>query len=252
MTTIHPTAIVEEGAQLGADCVIHPYAIICRGAILGDRVEVHPFSVVGGDPQDLKFKSGTRSGCRIGSGTRIRESVTVNTATKEGAFTVVGENCLLMAGCHVAHDCRVGNNVVIANTVLLAGHVEIGDGAILGGDAAFHQFVRVGAGAMVSGATRCTRDCPPYGLYAERDEMIGLNLTGLKRSGLPRETILQIKEAFRMVYQEAGNIRELAARALASGKFPSPEAKRFLQFFGGGTRGFAPLRRSAGADESEE
>ena len=96
-TTIHPTAIVEPGAQLGVDCEIHPYAIIRRGAILGDRVTVHPFAVVAGDPQDLKFKPGTPSGARVGSGTRIRESVTINSATLAGTYTEVGENCLLMA-----------------------------------------------------------------------------------------------------------------------------------------------------------
>src|SRR5580698_10421406 len=96
-TTIHPTAIVEPGAQLGVDCEIHPYAIVKRSAVLGDRVTVHPFAVDGGDPQDLKFKPGTLSGVRVGSGTRIRENVTVNAATEAGVFTELGENCLLMA-----------------------------------------------------------------------------------------------------------------------------------------------------------
>lgn len=245
MTTIHPTAIVEDGAVLGADCEIHPYAIVKRGAVLGDRVVVHPFSVVGGDPQDLKFKPGTRSGVRIGSGTRIREGVTVNSATSDGAFTHVGENCLLMAACHVAHDCHVGNGVILANAVLLAGHVQVGDQAILGGGGHFHQFIRIGTRSMVSGGSRCSLDIPPFGLVAERDEVVGLNLTGLKRSGLPRETIQQLKEAFRAVYLGTGNIRELAAKALATGAYPSAEATQFLQFFSGGTRGFARLRREA-------
>ncbi len=143
-TVIHPTAIVEPGAQLGADCVIHPYAIVKQWATLGDRVTVHPFAVVGGDPQDLKFRGTTRSFVRIGSDTRIREGVTVNRATEEGAWTVVGANCLLMATAHVAHECVVGDDVVVANAVLLAGHVHIGDHAILGGNALIHQFCRVG------------------------------------------------------------------------------------------------------------
>lgn len=250
-TTIHPTAIVEPGAELGADCEIHPYAIVRRGAVLGDGVVVHPFAVVGGEPQDLKYKRGTKSGVRIGSGTRIREGVTVNCATSDGAATVVGNNCLLMACCHVAHDCGVGHDVIIANAVLLAGHVHVGDRAVLGGGAVFHQFVRVGEGAMVSGGSRCALDVPPFGLVAERDEIVGLNLVGLKRRGLPRETIRQLKAAYWAVYGAKGNLRELAARALESGAYVAPEARYFLEFFGGGTRGFSRLRRSARQDQDD-
>jgi UDP-N-acetylglucosamine acyltransferase len=245
---IHPTAIVEPGAQLGADCEIHPYAIVKRGTVLGDRVVVHPFAVVGGDPQDLKFKPGTLSGTRIGSGTKIREYVTVNAATAAGAWTVVGENCLLMAGSHVAHDCHVGNGVIVANDVLLAGHVSVGDRAILGGGAGVHQFVRIGEGAMMAGGMRCTRDIPPFAIASERDEISGLNLVGLKRRGLAPAAIRQLKEAFGAVYGAAGNIRQLAADALAGGRFTAPEARLFLEFFAGGTRSFARLRRGAAGD----
>jgi UDP-N-acetylglucosamine acyltransferase len=251
-TSIHPTAIVEPGAQLGADCEIHPYAIVKRGAILGDRVIVHPFAVVAGDPQDLKFKPGTASGARIGSGTKLREHVTVNRATEAGHFTEVGENCLLMAGCHVAHDCVVGKEVVIANHVLLAGHVEVGNFAILGGAGLFHQFMRVGEGVITSGGSRCTLDLPPFVMAAERDEVYGLNLIGLRRRGVSREAIMQLKEAFRTVYTTHGNIREIAATALAGGAFPAPEARRFLEFFAGGNRGFARARRRGAAEPEED
>jgi UDP-N-acetylglucosamine acyltransferase len=242
-TTIHPTAIVEPGAQLGVDCEIHPYAIIKRSAVLGDRVIVHPFAVVGGDPQDLKFKPGTLSGVRVGSGTRIRENVTINAATEAGVFTEVGENCLLMACSHVAHDCVVGRGVVIANNVLLAGHVQVADQAILGGGAAFHQFVRVGQSAIVGGLSRITLDIPPFVMAAERDDVAGLNLVGLRRRGLDRENVRQLKEAFRVVYSGPGNLRERAAKALAGGGFSTPEARHFLEFFAGGKRGFARTRR---------
>jgi UDP-N-acetylglucosamine acyltransferase len=250
-SSIHPTAIVEPGAQLGADCEIHPYAIVKRGAILGERVVVHPFAVVGGDPQDLKFKPGTLSGARIGAGTRIREYVTVNCATDAGHFTEIGENCLLMACSHVAHDCVVGRNVVIANAVLLAGHVEVADHAILGGGAAFHQFVRVGQGTIVGGLSRITLDLPPFAMVAERDDLSGLNLVGLRRRGVSRETIAELKEAFRTVYTTAGNIRQVAAAALASGKFQGAETRHFLAFFAGGQRGFARARVLKGGPENE-
>ena len=250
-TSIHPTAIVEPGAQLGADCEIHAFAIVKRGAILGDRVVVHPFAILAGDPQDLKFKPGTKSGARIGSGTKIREYVTVNCATDAGNFTVVGENCLLMAGCHVAHDCVVGNEVVVANDVLLAGHVQVGDYAILGGGAGFHQFMRIGEGVIVSGGARCSRDLPPFVMAAERDEIAGLNFVGLRRRGVVGEAAAQLKEAYRTVYTTTGNIREVAKAALDSGKYTAPEGRRFLEFFAGGTRGFARTRRTQSAEENE-
>ena len=122
--TIHPTAIVEDGAQLGAGCVIHAYAIVTRHCVLGDGVVVHSFAVVGGDPQDLSFDPATRSGVRIGARTVIREHVTIHRATKADSWTEVGAGCFLMVSCHVAHDCRLADKVIMANAVLLAGHVH--------------------------------------------------------------------------------------------------------------------------------
>ena len=249
MSQIHPTAIVDDGVEIGRDCVIHAYAILRKGTVLGERVTVHPFAVVGGDPQDLHFDPATESGVRIGSGTTIREHVTVSRSTKAGTSTTIGENCFLMAACHVAHDCRVGNNVVIANAVLLAGHVQVGDNCFLGGDAAVHQFVRIGAGAIVSGGSRIAQDVPPNVMAAERNEVIGFNLVGLKRRGVPRESIRELKEAFRVVYFTPGNIREVATQALGGGRFQSAEVREFLEFFASGKRGFSRARRESLADE---
>lgn len=250
---IHPTAIIEDGAQLGADCDIHAHVIIKRHAVLGDRVSVHAFSVIGGDPQYLRFDGATSSSVTIGAGTVIREHVTINRSIYEGRSTSVGENCFFMAGCHLAHDCVVGSDVVIANQAMLAGHVSVGDRAFVGGNAAVHQFVRVGEGTMIGGTARITRDLAPFTLVAERDEVSGLNLVGLKRRGLPRETIRELKEAFREVYFTPGNIRETARFALESGRFASREAQAFLTFFREGKRSFArPARESAGGESQEE
>ena len=246
---IHPTAVIEDGAQLGADCEIQAHAIIKRGAVLGDRVVVHPFAVIGGDPQDLKFDRATASGVRIGAGTVLREHVTVNRSTRPGGFTEIGENCFLMASSHVGHDCVVGRQAVLANAVLLAGHVHVGDYAFLGGGSSFHQFLRVGESAMVSGGSRCSLDLPPFVMAAERNDVIGLNLIGLRRRGFPREAVGELKEAFRTVFFTPGNIREIAAAALAGGAFATAEARRFLEFFTGGQRGFARARRAAGEDD---
>jgi UDP-N-acetylglucosamine acyltransferase len=250
--SIHPTAVIEPGAQLGADCEIHAYAVITRHAVLGDRVVVHPFAVVGGDPQYLKFDRATPTAARVGAGTVVREYVTVNRSIGAGKETVVGENCFLMSGAHVAHDCAVGHNVVLANNALLAGHVNVGDFSFVGGGAAVHQFTRIGEGVMVGGLARITRDLAPFTIVAERDEVSGLNLVGLKRRGFSRDVIRELKEAFRLVYATPGNIRDLAARALASAKFGTAEARRFLEFFAAGKRSFARPGRSGGAEESGE
>jgi UDP-N-acetylglucosamine acyltransferase len=145
----------------------------------------------------------------------------------------------------------VGNGAILANNVLLAGHVHVEDNAILGGGAGFHQFVRVGEGAMVGGLSRITLDVPRYSMTAERDEVAGLNLIGLRRRGVSAEGIRQIKDAFRAVYA-AGNVREHAAAALSGGKFTAPEARRFLEFFTGGKRGFGrpPPGRAEAADDA--
>lgn len=248
-TTIHPTALVEPGAELGADCEIMAHALVTKHCVLGDRVVVHPFAVIGGDPQYLKFDRALTTGVRIGAGTVLREHVTVNRSIHAGKFTVVGENCFLMATSHVAHDCELGNHVVLANGALLAGHVTVGDHTFLGGAAAVHQFCRIGEGVMVAGHASITRDVPHYTMVAERDDVIGFNVVGLKRRGLSRAAIAELKAAFHDVYFTPGNIREVAAALLAGGKFNSAEARRFLEFFSAGKRSFARARRAAAAQD---
>ena len=246
-TIIHPTAVIESGAQIGADCEIMAGAVIKSCAVLGERVKVHEYAVIGGDPQALAFDPRTKSGVRIGSGATIREYVTVNRATEPGGFTTVGENCLLMACSHVAHDCQLANKIVVANAVLLAGHITVGPWAVLGGSAVFHQFTRIGESVMVSGNAGISRDLAPFVLAAERDTVHGLNLVGMKRRGLARESIHEVKDAFHEVYHARANIREVAAAALASGRYTTPEAKRFLDFFSGGKRGFSRLAERSAA-----
>jgi UDP-N-acetylglucosamine acyltransferase len=248
---VHPTAIIEPGAKLGRDCVVHAYAIITRHSVLGDGVVVHPSAVVGGDPQDIRFDTSLDTGVRIGSRTVIREHATIHRATKPGGWTEVGTDCYLMIGSHVAHDCRLEDRVIMANAVLLAGHIHIGEGAFVGGGATIHQFTRIGAGAMVGGAGRISQDVPPFSMVTERDEIVGLNVVGLRRRGVPRTTVEELKRAFREVNVPVGNMREIAAAALASGRYTSSEARCYLEFFGAGKRGIARMRRrgSAGSDD---
>lgn len=249
---IHPAAIVEPGARLGARCEIHAYAVVKKHCILGDGVVVHPFAVLGGDPQYLKFETSTVSGVKIGSGTVIREHVTINRAVGAGNFTTIGENCFLMASSHVAHDCAVADNVVLANAALLAGHVEVGAHTFLGGGAAVHQFCRIGEGVMVAGHASITRDVPHFVMVAERDDVIGFNVVGLKRRGFSRASIVELKKAFDHVYFTPGNIREVAKAALTDRGYDAPEARRFLEFFSGGKRSFARVRRASAGGEAAE
>jgi UDP-N-acetylglucosamine acyltransferase len=247
---IHPTALVESGARLGEACIIHPYAVISRHCVLGDGVVVHPFAVLGGDPQDIGFDVTNDSTVHIGARTIIREHVTISRATRTGSATEIGAECFLMASCHVAHDCRVGDRVVIANAALLAGHVHIGDRSFLGGGAVIHQFCRIGEGAMIGGGARISRDVPPFTMATERNALIGLNKVGLRRRGLDRATLDELKRALRIVATPVGNLREQAGAALARGEFASPEARQLLEFYQQGRRGFVRPRRDG--NESDE
>jgi len=249
-TKIHPAALVEPGAQLGADCEIMACAIVTKHCVLGDRVVGHPFAVVGGDPQYLKFDRSAETGVRIGAGTVIREHVTINRSIYTGKATVIGENCFLMAASHVAHDCDIASNVIFANGALLGGHVVIGEHTFLGGGAAVHQFCRIGESVMVAGHASITRDVPHFTMVAERDEVIGFNVVGLKRRGFSRVAIAELKAAFHEVYFTPGNIRDVAAQRLAANAFETAEAQKFLEFFAGGKRSFARARRAENENES--
>jgi UDP-N-acetylglucosamine acyltransferase len=248
LVQVHPTAVVEEGVRIGAGSVIHAHAFIRRYSELGENVVVHPFAVVGGDPQDLRFDSAVVSGVRVGGGTVIREHATINRATRAGMFTEVGANCFLMSAAHVAHDCRVGNRVVMANAVLLGGHVQVGDRAFLGGSAVVHQFCRIGEDVMLGGGSRLSQDVPPYCLVSERNALIGLNLVGLRRRGLERAVLGEIKQVFRLINFAGGNPRRQAAEILQSAEFTSVEARRFLEFYAGGRRSIVRTRRGTGAE----
>lgn len=244
---IHPSAMVEQGAVIGPDCSIGPYAIIGPEVALAARVTVKPhavvtgwteigedttiwpFACVGEVPQDLKFK-GERTRLVVGARCRIRENVTINTGTEAGGgVTRIGDDCLLMAGAHVAHDVQVGNRVVLVNQSGIAGHAHVGDDVILGGISGIHQHVRVGRGAIIGALTMVPSDVIPYGLVqAARGELEGLNLVGLKRRGVSRAEITQLRAAYQMLAQGEGNFQERAARL--GEDFDSPRVHEISDF----------------------
>jgi UDP-N-acetylglucosamine acyltransferase len=224
---IHPTAIVADGARLGADVRIGPYSIVGSNVTLGDKVElvshavvegnttigpgtrIFPFASVGHEPQDLKFH-GETSRLEIGANCTIRESVTINPGTEGGGMvTRIGDNCLIMANAHVAHDAILGNNVIMANYVGVAGHVQVGDNVIFGGTCVIHQFTRIGAHAFIGAQSMVDGDVIPYGMaVGNRATLTGLNLIGLKRRGFEREAIHRLRAAYRQIFASEGTLRE--------------------------------------------
>lgn len=228
---IHPSAIIEDGATLGADVSVGPFCVVGADVTLADRVElkshvvvtghtslgeetvVYPFCVLGEVPQDVKFK-GEAARLEIGARNRIREHVTMNTGTEGGGgVTRVGNDGFFLAGCHVAHDAQVGNGVIIVNQSAVAGHCIIEDDVIIGGLCGIHQFVRIGRGAIIGALSMVTNDVVPYGLVqGPRGELDGLNLVGLKRRGVARADITALRVAFQTLKDGEGSFMERARR----------------------------------------
>ncbi len=224
---IHPTAIVESGAKLGAGVKIGPYCMVGPEVTLGDgcelishavvagrttigpRTRIFPFASIGHQPQDLKYR-GEPSTLTIGADCIIREGVTMNPGTEGGGLeTVVGNGCAFLANSHVGHDCHVGNHVIFSNNVMLAGHCTIGDYAILGGGAAVIQFARVGAHSFLGGMSGLENDLIPYGMaLGNRAFLSGLNIVGLQRRGFSRETIHDLRRAYRLLFAAEGTLKE--------------------------------------------
>ncbi len=259
---IHSTAIVSPKAQIGEDVEIGPYAIVeedvrigngskldshsivKNGARIGSNVSVGNYVVIGGLPQDLGFDPATPSYAVIGDGTELREGATVNRATKPEGSTIIGEKCYLMAQSHVGHDCVLGERVVLANVAMVAGFVEIGSFSFMGGGAGIHQYNRIGEGVMIGGNAAISLDIAPFTMVADRNELHGLNLVGLRRRKVSREHIQALKECYRAVLVESKNIKQKAAEFLQGSYGQIEEARRFLEFFEQGKRGFARAARS--------
>jgi UDP-N-acetylglucosamine acyltransferase len=190
--------------------------------LIGARTVIYPFASLGTPPQSVKYRGGPTR-LTVGADCDIREGVTMNTGTEDGGgLTVVGDRCFFMAGSHVGHDCRVGNGVTFANNAVLGGHVTVGDRSVLGGQAAVHQFVRVGEGAMLAGMSGISRDVIPFGFaFGPKADLVGLNMVGLKRRGHSRAELHQLRQAFRALFLGDGEFRDrLDAVAATYGSVP--------------------------------
>ena len=231
MSNIHPSAVIEEGAQIDPSARVGPFCVVGPEVVLKADVElkshvvvtgrtevgagtvIFSFAVIGEIPQDLKFK-GEASRLIIGERNRIREHVTMNCGTEGGGgVTRVGNDGLFMAGCHIAHDAVVGNRVIVVNNAAVAGHCVLEDDVIIGGLSGIHQWVRIGQGAIIGAVTMVTNDVIPYGLVqAPRGDLDGLNLVGLKRAGVARSDITALRAAFQMLAQGEGTFSDRARR----------------------------------------
>lgn len=216
--SVHPTAIVEPGAELGPDCELAAYAVVCAGVRMGARNRVHAFAVLGGAPQD-KRGGGAPTRVEIGDDNVFREHVTVHRGTRE-SITRIGSKNLFMVGSHVAHDVTVGSSVVVANSVQLAGHARVDDFATFGGLAGVAQFVRVGESAFVAAGAMVERDVPPFCIVqGDRARVRAVNRVGLERRGVPRESVDEIERVFRAVFFAKTPRSEVLARLTTTNPF---------------------------------
>ncbi len=231
MGDIHKSAIVEDGARIGANVRIGPYSIIERDVVLEDNVVVHshvmvsghttigagtalyPFAAIGGPPQDTSYK-GEPTTVVVGPNSIIREHATINRGTARGrGETRIGANCFLMIASHVAHDCLLADRVVLVNNATLGGHVEVGEHAIVSGLAAVQQYCRIGAHAFIGGLSGVNSDVIPFAsAIGERAELGGLNVVGLKRRGFDRPTIHALRAAYQAIFNGGGTRAERLER----------------------------------------
>jgi UDP-N-acetylglucosamine acyltransferase len=251
---IHATAIISRDAQLGDGVEVGPFAIIGEGCVIGDEciigarttlernvilasnVRVGSGTILGGDPQDLKYK-GEHTTVEIGEGTTIREYSTINRGTSQSFKTTVGKQCFIMSYVHLAHDCHIGDGVILGNTVQLAGHVTIDDKAIVSGQSAVHQFVQIGRYSFTGGCSRVSKDIPPY-VKANGNpiRLYGLNKVGLQRNGVSEDVQRELKRAYRLFFNSDLNLSQARGRAEEELQ-RYPEVEEFLSFLDRSDRG---------------
>lgn len=238
---IGPFAVIEDDVEIGPGVKIWPHVYIANGVSIGEGTQIHTGAAIGDVPQDLAFKN-TSTFVKIGKRNVIREYVTIHRGTAEGSSTVIGDDCYLMAVSHVGHNCKLGNNVIIANGALLAGHVEVDDKAFISGNVVIHQFCRIGELSMIGGFSGINKDVPPYMLVRGPSVVRTLNLVGLRRAKIARETMHTLKEAFRLIYASGIN----TSKALVEiKKLPvSPEISNLIKFIEESKRGICKSKAS--------
>ena len=206
--SIGPYCTIGPHVSVGDGCRLHAHVNLTGHTTIGARTVIHPFASLGSAPQSVKYRGGPTR-LVVGADCDIREGVTLNTGTEDDrGVTQVGDRCFLMVGAHVAHDCLVGNNVVFANNVVLGGHVTVGDNVMFGGGVAVRQFVRIGEGAMIVGLSGVRADLIPWGMaHGPLAHLIGLNVVGMRRSGVSKTEILRVRRAYEALFFGEGEFR---------------------------------------------
>lgn len=245
---VGPYAVIDEFVSIGAGTKIGAHCVITGQTIIGKECRIFSSAVVGSPPQDLKFK-GEQSYLEIGEGNTIREFCTINPGTGEGGLTKIGSHNLFMAYAHVAHDCQVGNYNIIANCGTLAGHVVLEDHILLSGLVAVHQFVRVGKLAIVGGCSKVVQDIPPFATADGHPARVyGLNLVGLKRNNIPRQTIQELARAFKILFVSRVSMKKALENLTAQKPF-CEEVTYLINFIKNSSRG---VTRSCRSNDSTE
>lgn len=252
---IHPTAIIDPSAELAADvcvgafatidgrvrlgagCIVHAHAQLIGPLTAGERNSFGRGCVIGDEPQHLAA-TGADTHVYIGNGNGFREHVTVHRGTAPGKCTRIGDNNYLMAGSHVGHDCTVGNKVIMANNALLGGHVTVDDGVFLSGNSGVHQRMRVGKLALLSGTSAATKDLPPFTIMQAVNQIVGVNVIGMRRAGYCRDDINAVRQAFRMMYLR-GDIIPVALEKITRQFGGSRAIEELVQFVRTSTNGIS-------------
>jgi len=234
---IGPFCFIDKNVVIGNDNIIMPHVNIMYGSRIGNGNQIHPGAVIGGIPQDLKFR-GEDTTAQIGDNNRIRENVTINRGTASKGKTVVGNNNLLMENMHVAHDCVIGNNCIIGNSTKFAGEVVVDDHATISACVLIHQFCHIGGYVMIQGGSGCSKDIPPY-IVGGRNPLTyaGINLVRLRREGYPTETITAIHDAYRIIYQNGMNVSQAMEALKQESISQIPEVQYIIKFIESSERG---------------
>jgi UDP-N-acetylglucosamine acyltransferase len=225
--TIGAYAVIEGRVRVSAGAVVYPHVYISGWVEIGANCQIHPGAVIGHVPQDFHF-DGSRSYCRIGEGTIVREHASIHRGTQPESATIVGKNCFIMGYSHIGHNCEVGDNVKIANMSALSGHVTVGQGTFVSGYALIHQFVRIGEYAMIAGGTRLCMDAPPFLTCMGESECMCVNVIGLRRAGFGKEEIQELRDAYRTLYRGGKTFRAAVEELAGSAKMPA--SKRLVEF----------------------
>ncbi|MGN1273708.1 MAG: acyl-ACP--UDP-N-acetylglucosamine O-acyltransferase [Thermoguttaceae bacterium] len=241
---IGPFCVIESGVTIGPGCVLLPRVSVKKGVTLGENNTLHEGVVLGGKPQHI-CSHGEYGGVIIGNGNIFRENCTVHCAMYPEKNTILGDENFLMVNAHVAHDCVIGNHVIITNNAMLGGHVHVGDRANISGGVAIHQFCQIGMFAMVGGNSHIVQDVLPFvNVDGGTSLVVGVNLIGLRRAGVPNAEIKRIREAYRLLYEEKRPMQENIA--LMTKRFSEGMAAEYAEFLKASKRGFLPERRTSG------